>query len=252
MHLVLAEEVTQREVVELDTHTADDTRLTPAERELQLVVRLLLQLPVNVNSTVLIVRLDVGVHLLGVEESHGGYFTGRTLQGVLREQVAGLGTQLTANHLFVESVVTVDTYIINMCLRSLGDTHLQIDGVAHDVHLGRIQVIEQVARVPVSVTHGIVVLLQTLLQELLVIDVALLHAQELVQVVCGIDGVTHPGNVANVVALALIHLYIDVDMLLVNVPNGVFQDDGIAEAQFVILLNKVLLIVGEAFVSKLL
>ena len=91
MHLILAKQVAHREVVELDTHTTNDTRLTPTQRELQLVVRLLLQFPVDVHRTIIVVRLDVGVHFLGVEESHGGDFTGRTLDGILREQVAGLG-----------------------------------------------------------------------------------------------------------------------------------------------------------------
>ena len=75
MHLVLAEQVAHGEVVELDTYTADDTRLSPAERELQLVIGLLFQFPVNVDGAVLVVGFDVGVHLLWVEMSHRGQLT---------------------------------------------------------------------------------------------------------------------------------------------------------------------------------
>ena len=70
MHLVLTKEVTHREVVKLDTYATDDTRLSPTERELKLVVRLLLQFPVDVDGTVFVVGLDIGVHLFRIEESH--------------------------------------------------------------------------------------------------------------------------------------------------------------------------------------
>ena len=252
MQLVLAQEVAQREVVELDTHATDDTRLSPTERELQLVVGLLLQVPVDVDGAVFVVGLHVGVDRLGVEIAHGGYFTGRTLQGVLREQVAGLGTQLTAHHLFVEPVVTVDAHGAEVGLRSFGDAHLQVDGVAHDVHLGRVDAREHVAVVVVVVTHGILVLQQSLVHELLVVDVALLHAQCGVQIVGSDDGIAHPGDVAQVVFLTFLNLHVDVDVLLVDVPHGVFEDGGIAEAQLVVFLDEGLLGLVVALGSELL
>ena len=70
MLLVLVEEVTHREVVELQAHTSDDTCLSPSERELYLVVRFLLQSPVDVHRSVLWIGLHVGVHLLRVEVAH--------------------------------------------------------------------------------------------------------------------------------------------------------------------------------------
>ena len=252
VHLVLAEEVTQREVVELDTHTANDTRLSPTERELQLVVRFLLQVPVDINGSVIVVGLDIGTHLLRIKESHGGYLTCRTLKGILREKVARLSTQLTAHHFLVETVVTEDAYIADVSLHALADTHLQVDGVSHNVDLSGFQVVEQVTRVPVQVAHCILVFSESLVQERLVVDVTLLHAEHLVEVVGGIDCITHPGNVAEIIALAFVHLDKDVDMILVSIPHGVFQDDGIAETQLVVFLDEVLLISRIAFVSKLL
>ena len=90
MELILAEEVADREVVELDTNLTNDTRLSPTEGELQLVVGLLFELEVDIDSTVFVVGLDVGVHLLRVEEAHGGDITDGALEGLLIEQVAGL------------------------------------------------------------------------------------------------------------------------------------------------------------------
>ena len=51
MLLVLVEEVAHREVVELESDTSDYTGLSPSERELNLVVRLLLKIVVDVYCT---------------------------------------------------------------------------------------------------------------------------------------------------------------------------------------------------------
>ena len=109
-----------------------------------------------------------------------GQFTGRTLNGILREEVTGLGAQLTAYHLFVQTVVTEDADMADMCLLSLTDTHFKVDAVAHDIHLCRVELIEQVTIVPVVVTYGIIVFRQALLHEFLVVDVATLHTQHTV------------------------------------------------------------------------
>ena len=70
MHGVLSEEVAHGEVVELQRYASYDTCLSPTEGELHLVVGFLLKRPVDVNRSVLVVWLYVGVHLLRVEESH--------------------------------------------------------------------------------------------------------------------------------------------------------------------------------------
>ena len=124
----------------------------------------------------------------------------------------------------------------DVCLCAFLDTHLQVDGVTDDVDLGRFQLVEQVTVVPVIVTHGIFVFRQALFQQFLVVYVAFLHAQGSVQIVGSDNGVTHPGDVAQVVALALFQFHIDADVFVVNRPYGVFQDGGVAVAQLVVLL----------------
>ena len=80
--LVLVEEVGHREVVELQAHASDDARLSPSERELDLVVRFRLQIPVDIDRAVLAVGLYIRLHFLGVEMSRRGDFTRRTHQCV--------------------------------------------------------------------------------------------------------------------------------------------------------------------------
>ena len=70
MLLVLVEQVGHGEVIELDAHTGYNASLSPTEREFQLVVRLLYEVPVDVNRTLLGVGLHVGIYLFGVEVSH--------------------------------------------------------------------------------------------------------------------------------------------------------------------------------------
>ena len=88
--------------------------------------------------------------------------------------------------------------MVQMSLLSFKDTHLEVDRVAYDIDFGRLQVIEQVTIVPIVVAHGIIVLGKTLLHEALVVDIALFHAEDIVQAwritysISRKDGVTHP------------------------------------------------------------
>ena len=153
--------------------------------------------------------------------SHRGQFASRTLDGILGEQVAGFGAQLAAHNLLIQAVVTEDAHMADVSLRTFLDAHLKVDGVTDDVHLCRLQVIEQVTVVPVVVAYGVFILRESLVHQFLVVDVAFLHAQCFVQVVAGDNGITYPRNVAQVVALSFIHLNVDVDMLLVKGPYRV-------------------------------
>ena len=252
MHLVFTKQVAHGEVVQLNTYTTDDTRLSPTERELQLVVRLLLEVPLNINSTILVIGFGNWVDLLRIEESHRGNFTSRTRQSFLGEQVAWLGAQLTTNDLFIQTVVTINTNLIDMSLRTLLDTHLKVDGVAYNIDLGRLQVVEQVTIVPVVVAHGIFVFRQTLIHQLLVIDVALPHAQYGIQIIGCYNRITYPSDITNKILLSLFYLHKDVHMLLIVVPYGVFENNSITETKFVILVDKSLLGLVIALLSEFL
>ena len=70
MLLVLVEQVGHREVVQLQAHAAYDASLSPAERELHLVVGFGDEVPSEVNRAVLIVGFDVRLYLFRVEMSH--------------------------------------------------------------------------------------------------------------------------------------------------------------------------------------
>ena len=252
MEFVLAEEVADREVIELDTNLTDDTRLTPTQRELQLVVRLLFESVVDIHRSVLIVGHHIGHHLLRIEESHGGDLTDRTLQGFLVEQVTGLCAELTAHHLFVEAVVTIDADTVEVGLRTFRHTHLHIDGVVVDIDFHGLDVREHVTVVVIVVTSGIIVFFQTLVHVLLVIHVTFLHAQHGIQVVGGYHGVSHPGDVTDIVFVTFVEFHIDIHVLVVVGADGVNEDGGIAESQLVVFLDKGLLGFLIAFVGELL
>ena len=178
---------------------------------------------------------------------HRCQLTCRALQGVFREEVARLGAQFAAHHLLIQAVVAVDVHMAQMGLCSLEDAHFQVYRVANDVDLYRVYAREHVAVVVVVVMHGIVVLDQTFVQQLLVVHVARLHVQHLVQTVGSDDGVAHPGDVAQVVALSFLNLHQYVDVLLVVVPDRVFQNGHVAVAQLVVFVDECLLGFGIAF-----
>ena len=130
----------------------------------------------------------------------------------------------------------------DVSLSAFDNPHLKVDRVAHDVDLGRLQVVEQVTAVPVLVAHGVLVFRQSLVHQLLVVHVALLHAEDAAQIVGREHRIAHPCYVADVVFLAFIHLYEYVDVLGVYVPHAVAHDVCVAVTQLVILVDKVLLV----------
>ena len=160
--------------------------------------------------------------------------------------------ELASHHLLVEAVVAVYAYVVEMGLRSFCDAHLKVDGVAGDIHLHGLDVREDIAVVVVPVAGSVVVFLQALVDVLLVVDVALLHFKHVVQVVGGDNGVSHPCDVADIVLVALVDLHKHVHVLLVVVGDGVFQDGGVAEAEFVVLVDHGLLGLAVALVGEFL
>ena len=147
-----------------------------------MVVGLLRQIPVDIHRSVLCIRLDIRCHLLGIEESHRGQLTCRTHEGFLREEVSRLGTKLTAHHILIEAVVTIDANMAQMSLWSFQHTHLQVDRVADDILLSGVDGREDVTIVVVEVRHGVVVLTESLVEQLLIVDVTFPHSQQIGEV----------------------------------------------------------------------
>ena len=235
MLLVTVEQVSHREVIQLQSYLTYDTSLSPSERELNLVVRLLLKIPVNVHRTVFAVRSYIRVYLLLIEVSHRCYLTGRTHQCILREEIARLCTQLTAHYLLIQSGITRYPHMRYVCLWSLHYAHLKVDAVAYHVHLHGVELIEQVTIIPICVAYGIFILSQSFLQQSLVIHVTLVHTEDFRQLIRIIHGITSPCYVAQIIFLTLKQAEIYVHMLLVTSRyHAVSEQHGIAIATLVI------------------
>ena len=183
---------------------------------------------------------------------HRSDFTIGTFQSLLAEQVTGFGTQLTANHALVHTVVTTDGDVAYRGLRPLEDTEFQIYRVAVDIHFHRIQPVEHISVIVIKITHGILVGRRALLQFRLVVYVSFLHPQQIVQCCRGINRIADPFNIAQIVPLAFFHLHIHVHRLLIMRHHAVFQNHGIPISQFVILLNQVFLVFLVLFLNKFL
>jgi hypothetical protein len=136
----------------------------------------------------------------------------------------------------------MDTHMTEACLWSFLHAHLQINGVAYNIHVGRLDAGEYVSVVPVEVTHGIVILAKSFVHEFLVIDISFLQGEQFVQTIGSINSVAHPFNVTDVVFLSFLHLDIDIHMLIIIVPNTVSEDGSITVAIFVVFGDQVLLV----------
>ena len=245
-------EVLHREVGKLQAQLTNHTRLSPTGRELDLVVGLRHQVILDVDGAILWIRQRHRIHVLWVEVSHLCQLTHRTHQVFTAKEHTGLRAQLSANDVFIQAIVTLDDHLVDRSLRTLLNTDLQRDRVALHVGLDRIGVEEEVAIVEVDVRHGIVVGAQTLVQLLLVIHLAGLHAQHGHQVVRCVLRVTHETNIFQVVLLSLLNLEMDIYLLLVIVPNAIREQHRIAITMLVVLCDHIVLIILILFGRELL
>ncbi len=125
--------------------------------------------------------------------------------------------------------------------------HLEGNAVALDVFLYGHESEEEVAIVEIDVAHGVVIFAGAFVKQLLVVDIARVYAEHIVQHLGRIHGVAHPVDVADIVFFALFHLKIHIDFAVVIFHHAVFHDACVAIAEFVILVDDpclVVLIVG--------
>ena len=104
-----------------------------------------------------------------------------------------------------------------MSLRTFCHTHLHIDRVVVDIDFHGVDVRKDITVVVIIVASSIIILLQALVDVLLVIYIALLHAQYGIQIVGGNHGITYPGDVTDIVFVTFVEFHVDIHMLIVVV-----------------------------------
>ena len=194
----------------------------------------------------------VGLNLLRVEVSHLHQSAHGVDELLTIEEVAWTHIQFTTHHILIHAVVTTDNDLVDGGLLTFHDTHLKVDGVIVYVHLHRVEGVEQIAVIIIKVANSIIVAHQSLIKQLLVIHIALLHAQQVFQLSRRIDGVSHPRYIAQVVFLTFIHVNIHVHRSLVERRHAIFHNHGITIAQLVVLVDDELLISLEVLIRELL
>ena len=169
--------------------------------------------------------------LLGVEVAHGGYLPERALQHRLAVEVSRLGEYLAADHLLVGDGVSADDYLVEGGRLALDHPELDIHGIPHDVGLHRHDIEEDVSLVGVESMDVHEFLLgiteEPLLQVDHIVDVTFLDHQDIVQLVGRVEGVSGPGDVAEIVALALVDDEVYAQPVLLYIIYGVLDDSGV-------------------------
>ena len=191
--------------------------------------------------------------MLGVEMAHRGDFTVAALQGLLGEKVARLRTQFATDDIFIYAFVARDSHLGEVGLLALHNAHLQIDAIAHDVHLDGGQAVEDVAVVVIKVADGVLVGQGTLFDVRLVVDVALVHIKDSLQEVGRIHRVAHPLDVAHIVFLAFFQMDVDVHHVVLAGcrHHTVCGNHGVTEAQLGIFFLQIFLGLLVAAVHEL-
>ena len=123
-----------------------------------------------------------------------------------------------------------------------------------DVVLDGHKLIEEVAAVHVEVSHSVIVFVCALVENLLVIDIAFLDAKDIIENVGGEDGVSHPGDIRNVVFLPLFDIEVNIDAVFAVINHRVGYDFGIAVAFLVVFVDDELevgfVVFGDEFLLR--
>ena len=252
----LLEEVARRDVVQRDTDRTDKRTRSPTTGQVELVAGLLDQREVHIHQLVTH-GLDIGHNLLGVEVSHLRELT----QGVHQHRTVVEDTridgELAADNLVVHTLVTRDTHLVDSKGLTLENLNLHIDRVLAHYNLLRLDLRHQVTVVLIKARYrgllgiNLAAHTQTLVHRLLVVHIALIHAEELIQVVGRIDRVTHPSNVANVELIALREVEVDADCLIVNLIDRIRQDGCVTITARVIEVEQQVFILGIILLLEL-
>ena len=255
---VVAEEVLHREVGELQAGFTHYARLSPTGRNFDLVAAFGDEGISDVDGSGGFVGTNVFVEFalehFRVELVHGGEFTHRTREGIHGEEIAGLGAKFAADDVIVDAVVAGDTNAVVSGLTSFAHANFEVDTVFVYFDFDGIGTEEDVTVVVILVADGVFVGIESLVEERLVVDVALFHAQSGFECLRGIDGVAHPGDIAEVVARALVEVDVDIDVLVVVSHDAVAEHHGVAITPTVHLLDEqalvFLILFGEEFARR--
>ena len=182
-------------------------------------------------------------------------FAGRTHKVALAEKIARAHTQLATDNLLVQAVVTVDNHIVHTCLRAFHHAHFKRNGITHNFTFYRNKLVEKISFVHVQVGHCILILAETLAHILLVVHIARLHAEEIVEQFGRIDSVAYPLYILDKVLLPLIDIEVYIHRVLAELRHTVLYNACVAVAFLVIFFKnavKVVLIVAfhEFFLAE--
>ncbi len=101
-----------------------------------------------------------------------GYLARRTYKVALIEKFARPHSQLTAYHLLIQTVVTVDYNIVDTGLRTFHNPHLQGYRITVYILFYRYQLEEKITVVHIQIGHRVFILLGTLKQQFLIVHIA--------------------------------------------------------------------------------
>ena len=259
---LLPEEVGGGEVVEAHAHRSHEHSVAPAAGEFQLAVGLLLhgvrdvhRVGVGVRDQV--VALPLLHRELGVEMSHRGNLTDRTLEIGLAVEVARAGEDGAADHFLVGDRVAVDDDVVKSRRLAFHQAHLHVHGVAFDGQLHGRDVEEEEAVVAIELADGDVTLLLAGIEAFLhrhhVVHVSFLDAQHFVERLFGVLGVAGPRDVAEIIFLALVDDEVDAETAVFrDAVERIFHDLGIAVARLVEDFQHLLLVTVKLFFLELL
>ena len=170
-----------------------------------------------------------------IEVTHTHQRTHCLHQERLVVQLSRTHVELTTDNLVVDTHISRNSHIVDRERLTLKDTNLEVERVGAYNHLCRLDLRHQIAVILVEIRDRYLLGVhlaadtQTLVQRLLVVDVARLYAEHCLETLCLVDRVTHPVDVTHIEAVTLRYFDVDTKSHIVDKVDRVTHDVGIAE-----------------------
>ena len=242
---LLIEDVAHGEIGELQTCLQHQISCGETSRETNLVGCGFLHGIADVNGVVGRIGLHIWVNGLLIEETERGQLTDGAHHVTTAEQLSRTGVKLTQNHMVVGFGVAHQRHVADASLFTFSETDFKVDGIVFDSHFHRVDAEEEVAVVHIQRTDiqiGLAII-QVLVKQLLIIYVALLNAQDGVEGLISVFGVTRPADVTIVVFVAFVNDNVNAEVVFINTIHRIADDTCIAVAFSIVFLDDMLLIV---------
>ena len=137
--------------------------------------------------------------------------------------------------MLVQTIVTRNGYFIDSRLRSLEDREFEVDRVVNDIVFYGVETEKEITVIHIDIGDSIFIGRCPFGEQFLVVNISGFHTQHPIQLVGRIHRIADPVDIPYKILVALFHIDVYVDRLVVVRHNTVRKNNSITITQFIVL-----------------